>query len=56
VAFQHADDLADGEHKELAAQARPRVRELADKATATLQGLGAGAEPLRAMARALGHK
>jgi geranylgeranyl diphosphate synthase, type II len=56
VAFQHADDLADGEHKELAAQARPRVRELADKATATLQGLGTGAEPLRAMARALGHK
>jgi geranylgeranyl diphosphate synthase type II len=56
VAFQHADDLADNEHKELAAQARPRVRELADKAIATLQGLGSGAEPLRAMARALGHK
>ena len=56
VAFQHADDLADGEHKELAAQARPRVRELAEKAIATLQGLGSGAEPLRAMARALGHK
>jgi geranylgeranyl diphosphate synthase type II len=56
VAFQHADDLADGEHKELAAQTRPRVRELAEKAIGTLQGLGSGAEPLRAMARALGHK
>jgi geranylgeranyl diphosphate synthase type II len=56
VAFQHADDLADGEHKDLASQARPRVRELAEKAVGALEGMGSGAEPLRAMARALGHK
>ena len=56
VAFQHADDLADNEHKDLASQAKPRVRELADRATAALDGMGPGAEPLRAMARALGHK
>lgn len=53
VAFQHADDIADGEHQELAAQAKPRVRELSDRAVATLEGLGPGAEPLRALARAL---
>jgi geranylgeranyl diphosphate synthase type II len=54
VAFQHADDLADGEHQELAAAAKPRVRELADRAVAALEGMGSGAEPLRARARALG--
>ena len=53
VAFQHADDLADGEHAEFATEAKPRVRELAEKAVGTLDGLGANAEPLRAMARAL---
>jgi geranylgeranyl diphosphate synthase type II len=53
VAFQHADDLADGEHKELREAARPRVRELADRAVAALDGIGPGAEPLRALARAL---
>jgi geranylgeranyl diphosphate synthase type II len=56
VAFQHADDLSDGEHKELAAQSRPRVRELSERAVAALDGMGPGAEPLRAIARALGHK
>jgi geranylgeranyl diphosphate synthase type II len=53
VAFQHADDLADGEHKELRDVAKPRVRELADRAAAALEGMGPGAEPLRALARAL---
>jgi geranylgeranyl diphosphate synthase type II len=53
VAFQHADDLEDKEHQALAAEARPRVKELADRAAASLADLGPGAEPLRAMARAL---
>ena len=53
IAFQHADDLADGEHKELRDQAKPRVRELADRAAAALESMGPGAEPLRALARAL---
>jgi geranylgeranyl diphosphate synthase, type II len=53
VAFQHADDLADGEHKDLREAVRPRVRELADRAVAALDGIGPGAEPLRALARAL---
>jgi geranylgeranyl diphosphate synthase, type II len=56
VAFQHADDLADGEHQELAAAAKPRVRELSDRAVASLEGMGSGAEPLRSMARALAGK
>jgi geranylgeranyl diphosphate synthase type II len=53
VAFQHADDLVDGEHQELASAAKPRVRELSERAVAALDGMGSGAEPLRAMARAL---
>jgi geranylgeranyl pyrophosphate synthase len=53
VAFQHADDLADGEHGHLAAAARARVTELSASAVAALEGLGSGAEPLRAMARSL---
>jgi geranylgeranyl diphosphate synthase type II len=53
VAFQHADDLEDKEHQTFAAEAKPRVKELAERAVASLSDLGPGAEPLRAMARAL---
>jgi geranylgeranyl diphosphate synthase type II len=56
VAFQHADDLEDGEHGALAAEAKPRVKELADRAVAALSDLGPGAEPLRALARALANR
>ncbi|HEY0710371.1 MAG TPA: polyprenyl synthetase family protein [Polyangia bacterium] len=56
IAFQHADDIEDGEHKALAAEARPRVKELSERAVAALSGLGPGAEPLRALARALANR
>jgi geranylgeranyl diphosphate synthase type II len=56
VAFQHADDLEDKEHQALAAEAKPRVKELAERAVASLSDLGPGAEPLRAMARALASR
>jgi geranylgeranyl diphosphate synthase type II len=56
IAFQHADDLEDEEHGALAAEARPRVKELAERAVAALSDLGPGAEPLRAMARALANR
>jgi geranylgeranyl pyrophosphate synthase len=54
IAFQHADDLADAEHGDLADAARARVRSLTGEAEAALVPFGAGAEPLRALARALG--
>jgi len=53
VAFQHADDIADGEHAGLKAAAKERVKELSTRAVATLDGLGPQAEPLRALARSL---
>jgi geranylgeranyl pyrophosphate synthase len=53
IAFQHADDLDDGEHEDLADQARRRLGELVDRSLATLVGLDGRAEPLRALARAL---
>jgi hypothetical protein len=56
VAFQHADDLDDGEHTSLAAQAQRRRRELLDEALAALASQFDGdgrTEPLRALARAL---
>ena len=53
VAFQHADDIDDSEHKQFAAEVRPRVKELSERAVASLSELGPGAEPLRALARAL---
>jgi geranylgeranyl diphosphate synthase type II len=56
VAFQHADDLEDKEHQALAAEAKPRVKELAERAVTSLADMGPGAEPLRAMARALASR
>jgi geranylgeranyl diphosphate synthase, type II len=56
IAFQHADDIDDNEHQELAAETRPRVKELAERAVASLSDMGPGAEPLRAMARALASR
>jgi geranylgeranyl diphosphate synthase, type II len=53
IAFQHADDLADGEHKSLAAAARQRVREMATAAISALEVFGPSADPLRGLARSL---
>jgi geranylgeranyl pyrophosphate synthase len=53
VAFQHADDLDDGEHGDLAAQARRRRAELVTDALAALDAFDGAADPLRALARAL---
>lgn len=54
IAFQHADDADDGEHTALAAATRDRMRALSAEAVGALGTFGAGAEPLRALARALG--
>ena len=56
VAFQHADDLADNEHPALAAMARQRLTDLTSQAVRDLDGFGAEATPLRALAAALGHQ
>jgi geranylgeranyl pyrophosphate synthase len=53
VAFQHADDVDDGEHAALAVQTRRRRSELLAEALVALDGFGEPAEPLRALARAL---
>jgi geranylgeranyl pyrophosphate synthase len=53
VAFQHADDLLDGEHSAHKTAAKERVKDLSARAVATLEGLGPQAEPLRALARSL---
>ena len=50
IAFQHADDRDDREHAAFAAEARRRIHELVTEATATLDGLGEKAAPLRALA------
>lgn len=56
VAFQHVDDLDDREHAEHAAEARRRAAELLAEARAAAGSLGAGAEPLGALAGALEGK
>jgi geranylgeranyl diphosphate synthase type II len=53
VAFQHADDLSDGEHKALSAAIKARLPLLVSNAVSALEPLGSSAEPLRALARAL---
>ncbi len=53
VAFQHADDQADGEHTGLAAAARTRAARCLDEAIEAVQTLGEAASPLRAIAHAL---
>jgi geranylgeranyl diphosphate synthase type II len=55
VAFQHADDAADAEHAAFAEAARERVKTLQGEALAALAGFGAEAEPLRALAAAVGQ-
>jgi len=50
IAFQHADDRDDSEHAAFAAEARRRIHELVTEATATLDGFGERAAPLRALA------
>jgi geranylgeranyl pyrophosphate synthase len=46
IAFQHADDLADGDHPSLAALARQRAHALCQEAQAELEPLGEAARPL----------
>ena len=53
IAFQHADDIDDAEHGGFAGQARQRMGALVDDAVGALKTFGDGAEPLRAIARAL---
>jgi geranylgeranyl diphosphate synthase, type II len=50
VAFQHADDVADGDHPELAAAARRRVHELIGEAKQSLHPFGGRAVPLAQLA------
>jgi geranylgeranyl pyrophosphate synthase len=53
VAFQHADDLDDGEHTEMGAVAGRRLGELVDQALGAVAGFDRRADPLRALGRAL---
>jgi geranylgeranyl pyrophosphate synthase len=53
VAFQHADDLDDGEHTAMGAVAGRRLGELVDQAMAALAAFDRRADPLRALGRAL---
>ena len=49
VAFQHADDVSDGDHLDFADRARYRVGELSEKARKLLVHFGDRAEPLHEM-------
>ena len=53
VAFQHADDLADGDHVTMQTQARQRLHALTQTALDALSPFDRRAEPLRALARRL---
>ena len=53
IAFQHADDLADNDHVSTQSEARQRLSTLTEAALNCLSVFGAGAEPLRALARRL---
>ena len=53
IAFQHADDRDDDEHKAFAAVAERRIHELVTEAIAALGELGEAAAPLCALARRL---
>jgi geranylgeranyl pyrophosphate synthase len=50
IAFQHADDLADGDQPSFAADARRRLAELTDTALSALTPFGDAALPLRQLA------
>jgi geranylgeranyl pyrophosphate synthase len=50
LAFQHADDLADGEHGALADKARARARDLCRRAAAAAERFGPRGRPLLAIA------
>jgi geranylgeranyl pyrophosphate synthase len=54
VAFQHADDLADGDQPTHADAARRRLRELTGEALAALAPLGPAAHPLAQLVRWVG--
>ena len=56
VAFQHADDLADGDHDALAEAARARAGALLEEARARLSPFGGAAAPLGALAEAIGRR
>ncbi len=53
IAFQHADDLSDNDHPQLAEAARARARLLAQNAVEALGIFGDDATPLRALAQVL---
>jgi geranylgeranyl diphosphate synthase, type II len=53
IAFQHADDRDDSEHVAFAARAAERIHELVGQAIAAVQGFGAPAAPLCALAERL---
>jgi len=55
VAFQHADDLDDGDFPEQAAHARTRRKELALLAESELEALGENAVLLRELVQWIGH-
>ncbi|MCP4445936.1 MAG: polyprenyl synthetase family protein [Myxococcales bacterium] len=55
VAFQHADDLDDGDFPEQAARAKERRRQLARDAEAELESLGEDAALLRSFAQWIGQ-
>lgn len=50
LAFQHADDLADGEHAAFGADARRRAKELCARAARTAERFGERGRPLAALA------
>lgn len=53
LAFQHADDAGDGDHREFAAVARARIVEIASEIESLLAPLGAAAAPLVELAHRL---
>jgi geranylgeranyl pyrophosphate synthase len=54
IAFQHADDLDDGDFAEQADTAGKRRKELSSRAEQTLHDLGEGASSLRIFAQWIG--
>ncbi|MCX4244834.1 polyprenyl synthetase family protein [Paraliomyxa miuraensis] len=56
IAFQHADDVLDGDQPALREQALRRVDELVAECTELTSGLGAAADPLRGIAQWVGDR
>jgi geranylgeranyl pyrophosphate synthase len=56
LAFQHADDLSDGEHGAWAAEARTRAADLCRRAGQTAERFGESGRPLRALAELVARR